>query len=292
MSIEKQIQELTDLPDRFISMLEAGLQVVKDPKMQTELCDVASIIAGSTWKLWQAWRGPVDNRQEHEWVVFANVMRIAESEGLKLSERRVATAFAFMHDSYPIRRIMEADIECLKSEARTCRKTNPERAKSLLKQAVALEVEEKGQRDEHMKGGADNTEWHLRKLKRASGSDCLLSPTEVRRCVSLVRNHDKWKTGKRHPLGKGYLAMVCLDADVLWPLHPIGVLADVQRANEDFNLPAIWKTKLKDSLNTLGKYGAYWEKTSFQTFKCGKLSFLTKEGCELFREWRRLWRIQ
>jgi hypothetical protein len=291
VSIEKRIRELTDIPDRFIAMLEAGLRVVKNLKMQAELCDVASLVAGSTWKLWQAWRGPVDNRQEHEWVVFANAMRIAESEGLTLSERRVATAFAFTHDSYPIRRIMEADIECLKSEARTCRKTDPKRAKRLLQQAAALELEKKGQRNEHMKGGADNAEWHLSKLKRPSGSDCLFSPIEVHRCVRIVRNHDKWKTGKRHPLGKGRLAMVCLDADVLWPLHPIGVLADVERSNEDFNQPAMWKTKLKDSLNTLSKYGAYWGKTSFQTFKCGKLSFLTKEGCVLFREWRRLWRI-
>src|SRR3989337_1805130 len=91
-----RIYRLSILPARFNIMLEQALLTVSNTQEREDLCTVACIVSSSTWQHWQAWRSPEDNRQEHEWVVFANVMKIAESEELPLLDKRIATAFCFL----------------------------------------------------------------------------------------------------------------------------------------------------------------------------------------------------
>src|SRR5512133_3730944 len=98
------------LPERFDDMVEHGLKVVKNGMERNTLRAVAQTIMSNTWQHWQAWRQREDNRQEHEWVVFADVMGIAECEQLALSEKRIAVAFAFTHDTFFIPRIMKSTI--------------------------------------------------------------------------------------------------------------------------------------------------------------------------------------
>ena len=148
MTIKDRIRELSKLPPRFNTMLEQGLLSVRKSQ-QDKLCVVACLVSNASWKRWHEQRQPEDNRQEHEWVVFANVMKIAEAECLSLSEKRVATAFAFTHDSYFIPRIMEQRIRDA---------TTPEKKE-------ALEKEKEEQRLRHMKGGAKNANSLLGKLK-------------------------------------------------------------------------------------------------------------------------------
>jgi hypothetical protein len=97
-------------------MMEQALLGVKDLEQRESICTVACVVSGAKWQHWQAWRLPQGNRQEHEWIVFANVMRIAESEKLSLAHRRIATAFCFVHDTCLIKRIMEIEIDRLKEK--------------------------------------------------------------------------------------------------------------------------------------------------------------------------------
>jgi hypothetical protein len=152
MEIRDRILELSGLPPRFNIMLEQALLAVADAKSREDLCSVACVVSSATWQHWQAWRLPEDNRQEHEWIVFANVMKIAESEDLSLSERRIATAFCFVHDTFFIKRIMEEEIRQLEQ-------------KRLTEEATELIRMKKNQRVDHMKGGAENTRFLLKQIK-------------------------------------------------------------------------------------------------------------------------------
>jgi len=297
MSIIERIRQLSVLPQRFDAMLVQALRVVKDDGQCEELCMMAYVISSAAWQHWLAWRPREDNRQEHEWVVFANIMKIAECETLSLSERRVATAFAFTHDSFYIPRIMEVEIERRYNEASKCEKTDPHRAQELRREAAELEEQKKQQRTEHMVGGANNARYLLTQLKHPFAlATSLLTQQEASLCVEIIRRHDEWKTGAAHPLGSDRLAVVCLEGDALWPLHPYGVLADLERPDGDgntgdFSNPAEWREKLKESCQTLLKYRANWKGTPGENFVDRDSIFRTQEGHRLYREWRGFWGI-
>ena len=297
MGIIEQMRQSSVLPQRFDAMLIQALRVVKDESQRENLCMVAYVISNAAWRHWLAWRPREDNRQEHEWVVFDNIMKIAECENLSLSERRAATAFSFTHDSFYIRRIMGAEIERLYKEARECEETDPCRAQELRREAARLEEEKKQQRTEHMVGGANNAQHLLTQLKHPFDSAALLlTQQEISLCVEVIRRHDEWKTGVAHPPGSDRLAVVCLEGDALWPLHPYGVLADLERPDGDGNTgdlsnPEEWRKKLEESCQTLLKYRKNWKGTPGENFVDRDSIFRTQEGHRLYREWRGLWGI-
>lgn len=297
MNLREQIRKMSDLPARLNTMLEHVLSYIKDVEEKEELCKVACVVSSAAWRFWQAWRLAEDNRSEHEWVVFANIMRIAEKEKLSLSEKRIATAFAFTHDTFPIRRIMEADIEDLLKKASKVEKTDPKRAEELRRQAEALKVEKGKQRKEHMKRGAENAEFLLSRLKRPdSPDDSLFTKDEIKICKRIVGKHDSMKTGEAYPPGNDRLAVVCVEGDTLWPLHPIGVLADVERPGkkgrtENFSSSVVWRKKVEESLHSLLKYRQNWEKKPEEKFQDGESIFRTEEGYRIYSEWRRFWNL-
>jgi hypothetical protein len=268
---------MTELPARLNAVLETALLSVKDEGQREELRLVAGVIAYATWQHWLAWRPREDNRPEHEWVVFANIMKIAEAERLTLSERRIATAFAFTHDTFFIPRITEA----------MTREADGESKKQ-------LEADKKQQRVDHMKGGAANARFILAQLKdpRRAGA-ALLTDEEIARCADIVAGHDRWKSDEPPPRGTDRLAVVCLEGDALWPLHPIGVLADLERPDKvrDACDPAAWQKELKESLKTLRQYRANWTGLN-ERFIDEESIFRTEEGHRLYREWRQFWSLE
>lgn len=284
MDLRDRINAISVLPSRFNIMLEQALLATKDASQAEDLCDVACVISSAAWQHWLAWRRPEDNGQEHEWVVFANIMKIAEAdEHLSLSEKRIATAFAFIHDSFPIERIMEHDIGVATEE-----------------QKKLLNEEKNRQRREHMDGGAENAKYLLTRLRNPDApTKSLLFPEEIQRCCDIVREHDSWKvTPPCPPPTEDKLAVICLEGDVLWPLHPIGVLADLERPNKkgetkDFASSSVWKEQLKQSLKTLIKFRPEWEKAGIPRgdFVDNETIFRTKEGHRLYAEWRGLWNL-
>lgn len=213
-------------------------------------------------------------------MVFANVMRIAEAEGLTLRDKRVATAFSFTHDSFFIPRIMEQSIRDATGE-----------------QKELLERDKTRQRQEHMEGGARNAEFLLSSLKRPDASDRpLFEVGEVEQCADIIRRHDSWKLNPAWvPPTSDRLAVVCLEGDALWPLHPLGVLADLQRPKEgktrDFNDPQEWHKQLTESLETLVESRPRWRDIPSGDFIDGKSIFRTKEAHRLYSQWRQCWNL-
>jgi hypothetical protein len=142
------------------------------------------------------------------------------------------------------------------------------------------------QRIEHMEGGARNADLLLGELVNVS--------SEVReRCAAIIASHDYWKLGKPHPAGSDREALVCFEADALWPLHPLGVLADLERPGEDgepkdVNDPAEWRRQVRNNLQTLREYRANWQRAE-EMFQDPDSIFRTAEGHRLYREWTGLW---
>ena len=268
---------MSALPARLRAMLETALLSVKDEGQREDLRLVAGAIANATWQRWLSSRPPEDNRPEHEWVVFANIMKIAEAEQLTLSNRRIATAFAFTHDTSYIPRIAEAMIRAADGERKQ-----------------QLEVDKKRQRTVHMKKGAANAREILGQLKDPRGAgDPLLTDEEIERCADIVAGHDRWKLGQPHPLSTDLLAVVCLEGDALWPLHPIGVLGDLERPDplRDACDPAAWREALAHSLQTLRRYRANWNDLLHEHFIDHESIFRTQEGHRLYQGWRKLWNL-
>lgn len=263
------------LPARLKAMLDTALLSVKDEGQREDLRLVAGAVANATWQRWLSSRPPEDNRPEHEWVVFANIMKIAEAERLTLSDRRIATAFAFTHDTSSVRRITEAMIRAADGERKQ-----------------QLKADKKRQRTVHMEEGATNARSILAELKhpRQAGA-ALLKDEEIERCADIVAGHDRWKLGEPHPLGTDLLAVVCLEGDALWPLHPIGVLGDLERPDplRDACDPAAWREALTHSLQTLRRFRANWNGIPDEPFKDDESIFRTDEGHRLYLHWRTLW---
>ena len=285
MQLSDRIHALSVLPARFNNMLKHALLAVNDPEQQQELCTVACVVSSATWQHWQAWKPAEDNRQEHEWVVFGTVMKIAEAEGLSLSEKRIATAFCFLHDTYYIRRIMEAEIRSLQNQG-------------CYSAAAELTVRKTTQRAHHMKGGAENAAFLLRQLKHPDTADAaLFVPEEVKRCVELVAQHDAWKIDPPEPPPThDRLALACLEGDILWPLHPIGVLADLERQDQEGYTkdpcePSRFAKQLQESLQTILEFRPKWKNVPSCDFIDEQSIFRTKEGHRLYSEWLALWRL-
>lgn len=260
------------LPERLVGMLESTAGHIADSAECEEILSTAFAVADVAWERWLSRRPQSDNRHEHEFVVFDNMTRIAESESLSLPEKRIATAFCFLHDTCFIPRIMEADVLKL-------------RLSGAGQEADELERKRIGQRAAHMRGGAKNT---------AEALEGLLESEDIERCVGLVAKHDCWKLGEPWPRGEDRLAVVCLEADALWPLHPLGVLAALELSNANGNSrdvasPAEWLAQVKESLDTLLEYRSNWSGLSAEHFVDNESIFRTAEGHRLFSVWKRHW---
>ncbi len=102
--------------------------------------------------------------------------------------------------------------------------------------------------------GARNAVQLLRELAHPDRAGEPVVDGKVRdRCAAIIARHDDWKLGKPHPPAADREALVCFEADALWPLHPLGVLADLERPGEsgvpkDGNDPAEWRGQILNNL--------------------------------------------
>jgi hypothetical protein len=259
------------------AMTERGLDLVKDPAERAELRAVVDSVAEKAFECWLCRRTADDNRIEHEFVVFGAAMRIAEAERLSLKGKLVVICATFLHDTFPIQRITERAIR--EAEARD---------RDL---AIGLREAKARQRIEHMEGGARNADLLLRELMHPHRPGESIVNAEVRgRCAAIIASHDYWKLGRPHPAGSDREALVCFEADALWPLHPLGVLARPGEDGEpkDVNDPAEWQRQVRNNLQTLREYRANWQGTH-EAFEDEESIFRTAEGYRLYREWAGLW---
>ena len=253
-------------------MLEAGLGVVQDDMARAELRSVSHAVAAAAFECWLSKRTADDNRVEHEFVVFGAAMRIGAAERLPPDGMLAVICASFLHDTHPIQRITERMI-------REAAQSDPALAADLTRRKAA-------QRTHHMQMGARNAGQLLREL-------AIVSAGVRERCETIIASHDCWKLGHPHPLSGDPEAVVCFEADALWPLHPLGVLADLERPDEtgvtrDVNAPAEWRRQVRNNLQTLREYRSNWEGTG-ERFQDADTIFRTVEGYRLYREWAGMW---
>jgi len=262
------------------AMTRRGLDLVRDPAERAELRPVVNAIAQETYRRWLCGRTAEDNRVEHEFVVFGAAMRIAEAERLSFSGKLIVACATFLHDTFPIQRITERAIRDAEARDRDL--------------AISLREAKERQRIAHMEGGARNAGLLLRELAHPDRPGESIVGANVRdRCAAIIASHDYWKLGKPHPAGSDREALVCFEADALWPLHPLGVLADLERPGEDGeprdgNDPEEWRRQVRNNLQTLREYRANWQGKD-EVFQDAESIFRTAEGYRLYREWAGLW---
>jgi hypothetical protein len=268
------------LPAYLNAMISRGLGRLQDCAERAALRPVTGAVAQAAFQQWLSRRTAEDNRVEHEFVVFDAAMRIAEAERLPFSGKLVVVCFTFLHDTHPIRRVTESAI-------REAAAIDPELA-------AALRDQKQRQRIEHMQEGARNADLLLRELPHPHRPGKSVVDDAVReRCAAIIAHHDDWKLGKPHPLAADREALVCFEADALWPLHPLGVLADLERPGEsgvpkDGNDQAEWRGQILNNLATLREYRENWAGTNEQ-FQDADSIFRTVEGHRIYREWAELW---
>jgi hypothetical protein len=253
---------------------------VRDSSQRGELGVVTETIAQAVFERWLSRRTAEDNRADHEFVVFGAAMRIAEAERLSTAGKLVVVCATFLHDTHPIGRVTERAI-------REAMKLDPELA-------ARLEEKKSRQRTEHMRGGARNAGVLLGELEHPlRPGEPIVAREVAERGAAIIAAHDCWKLGEPHPPAADREALVCFEADALWPLHPLGVLADLERPGEggdpmDVNDPAAWRKQIVHNLRTLRQYRGNWE-GSGEVFQDAESIFRTAEGHRLYREWAGLW---
>jgi len=283
------------LPAHIASLLELALRPLP---ANVNIAEPTRQLADVVWHRWLARRSPDDNRAEHEFIVLANVIRIGLAEGLLETELRIAAAFALLHDTQYIPRITEARTTAVARQAAAARRDGRDsEAERLEAELASLEHGKFAQRHQHMRGGALTAEYVLRRLPDEAGAERWLNDIEAEKCVAIIRGHDRWKLGDPHPASSDWLAVVCLEADALWPLHPLGVQADLERPGDngqikDLNDPQAWRDQLAVSVNTLRKYRANWPVEGRDPFQDRQSIFRSPSGHASYVEWLKFWGIE
>lgn len=278
-------EHMTKLLDLALAPLPSGWNIAEPTRLLAQL----------VWQRWLAWRPPADNRAEHEFVVLANAVRIGLDERLSESELRIAAAFSLLHDTHYIPRITEARISEVERAGRTAREAGRlDEAVRLEDEARRLEGGKLEQRQRHMRGSAAMAELTLRNLRDDLGEEATWTQVEAEKCVAIIAGHDRWKLGEPHPASFDWLAVVCLEADALWPLHPLGVQADLERPREDGSIeplhdPAAWRKQLEVSIRTLRRYRANWPAAGSDPFQDRESIFRTRAGHRMYLDWLRFW---
>ena len=261
---------------RVQAEIDMGLSELKSPRAHAALRPIVETIAGEAWRRWIRANGPEHNHPHHEVCVFRLGMKIAVAEKLSLSDMAVLAAFAFCHDNYKFKRIMDARVR--EAEER-----------GLTAAAEAMRRRKHQQRVQHMTEGARRADEVLAGLRHpGEPARALLTAAQRRRCSGIIAKHDCWKLGEAWPLWKDRLAVCCFEADALWPLQPLGVLADVERSKEDLANPGVWQRKVVESHGTLLVFRANWAGMK-EPFRDRNSIFRTREGHRIYRDWCKFW---
>lgn len=283
------------LPAHISHLLELALSPLPD---SVNVAEPIRRLADVVWRHWLVQRRPEDNRAEHEFIVLANAVRIGLAEGLLETELRIAAVFSLLHDTQYIPRITEARITAVARQAEQARQAgHAAEATRLEAEQARLEQGKHAQRHQHMRGGALTAEYLLRRLPDEAGAERWLNDIEAEKCVSIIAGHDRWKLGDAHPASSDWLAVVCLEADALWPLHPLGVQADLERPGDDGRIkdvldPMAWREQLKVSVNTLRRYRANWPVDGSDPFQDRHSIFRTPAGFAMYAKWLEFWGLE
>jgi hypothetical protein len=116
----------------------------------------------------------------------------------------------------------------------------------------------------------------------------LFSEEEIERCAALIAVHDDWKLSRPGPATADRLGLCCLEGDALYPLHPVGVAADLERPGaKGHTSPEPWREQVGHSLQTLREYRC--SVAPEQDFAGPEAIFRTREGYRLYANWLAFW---
>ena len=287
------------LPIRIARIVQTTFDVVPDPGDREQLRAWADAIARVAWERWLSERPIEDNRPDHEFIVLDNAIKIGVDERLDIEHLKLVTAFALLHDTHIIPRVTETSVRRVVAEADAARERGAlDEAAELDARVESLRRAKDEQRHVHMAGGVRNARLALSLIADSSSDPSLrLADSHVEKLLDIIGHHDLWKLKEPWPrLADGRVALVCLEADALYPLHPIGVAADLDRPDEngafcDPHDPARWRSQLKSSLKTLHEYRANWQDLADEAFQDGESIFRTPKGYALYCAWREFWKI-
>jgi hypothetical protein len=149
-----------------------------------------------------------------------------------------------------------------------------------------------------MKRGAVNARFLLGQIQDPDlRGRSLFTHDEIDCCATIIENHDSWKVCPPKPFPTmDRLALACVEGDILWPLHPIGVLADLDRPgtdglSKDLFSPARWRKQLEESDQTIVSGRAGLEGLVPAADFIDGTVFRTREGFRLYAEWKQLWTL-
>jgi hypothetical protein len=265
----------------LIPLLQSAFEVIDNRTIARDLTAFATEIYSLAYDERLKDRTREDNRKEHELVVLHNTIRIRWRSGReRLSgypfdrhELRVAVATSLLHDLRFIPRITEERIIACEQRGD-------------LQEAEALRKQKSQQREEHMRGSAEDA------LKILEEHPALLSDAETKQCIGYIGLHDIWKLGWPYPVSSDWLAVCCLEGDALWPLdRRYGVLADLERKGKLAPTTEELKKQAASNLETqLRAYRRNFAQTK-EKFQDNETIFRTTEGARILCELREYWGI-
>ncbi|MDH5185716.1 MAG: hypothetical protein OEZ20_01395 [candidate division WOR-3 bacterium] len=269
---------IDNVPSYLLNILSNSFSQVNE-KERNSLMDISKMMFIYLYNRYLLFRSSEDNRKEHELIVLSNVLKISEKMELNYSDKKIAIAVSLFHDTCFIKRIMEEEIRKLEE-------------KGSIKEANLLREKKKDQRRDHMKGGAKNTKEALEYINKINPHGwTIFTDKEIERSEKIVLKHDLIKTDELYPKRINTLELCCHESDILWPLHPIGVSADIERYGKDINEKENWTNQVKENLKLFDDMRKKYDKKNVDDRFIEKTYFRTEEGHRIFSNWLKFWNL-
>lgn len=212
-----------------------------------------------------------DNHYLHEVIVLGSGCRIRRE--LSIEDQRIGILVDVLHDIRAMIRSGVTELDIAEAEGRSQERIKKRRIDS---------------RYEHMNGSADDAKQIGTKLRALYGDE-FVSGQELNRAVELIAKHDLIKTGQPYPGATDWLAVCCYEADLLWTIHPVGLVADINRGRNMF-APDQWQTQLDHNIKQFKRWRVELEKSpDAGEFIDEETVFRTSEGHAIYIEWLQYW---
>ncbi|NQT15637.1 MAG: hypothetical protein HQ582_22965 [Planctomycetes bacterium] len=170
----------------------------------------------------------IGNPVAHQVVVLEHMLEIAKAEGFKRREMQIAAALALLHDIGAVKKITEGQVKALRMEAE---KADPTAAEAIMRRADALDLERRQSRTLHMRKSSYLAQKAMSDFNSTRGEIVFDEPM-IETICEIIRIHDNPTLDL--PIPRSNWMAVCLrEADRLWMVTRLGILADLLRQSND-----------------------------------------------------------
>lgn len=170
----------------------------------------------------------IGNPVSHQVVVLEHMLAIAKAEGFAGREMRMAGALALLHDIGAVKKITKGQVKALREEAE---EADPTAAEAIMRRADALDLERRQSRTLHMRKSSYMAQEAMLALNSVRGEIVFDEPM-IETICEIIRIHDNPTLDL--PIPRSNWMAVCLrEADRLWLVTRLGILADLLRQSDD-----------------------------------------------------------